>query len=55
MHMGCVGSERFLHGLVQGSSGASGRLNGTEIKGAENDTSGDGAQNKDGQQLQPFW
>ena len=29
--MGFVGSERFLDGLVQGSSGASGRANDTEI------------------------
>ena len=53
--MGFVGSERFLDGLVQGSSGASGRPNGAEIRGAENDTSGDDAQNKDGQRPRLFW
>ena len=30
--MGCVGSERFLHGLVQGSLGATGRSSGAEIE-----------------------
>ena len=45
-HMGFVESERFLDGLVQRSSGASGRPNGAEIRGAENDASGDGREKR---------
>ena len=52
---GFVGSERCLDGLVQRSSGASGRPNGAEIRGAENDTSGDDAQKKGGQRPRLFW